>query len=83
MPDTRLSDSLTHAGGGTALAVTYLGVLIPGFFPVLVLTVAAGTVLIAPVLVLGLAAAVVAGPPYGLWRLAARSRKSRRAEVAG
>jgi hypothetical protein len=79
--ETLLSDSLTHAGGGTALAVTYLGVLIPGFLPVLVLTAAAGAVLIAPLLALGLAAAVVGGPPYGLWRLATRTRKRRRAEA--
>ena len=73
-----LSDSLTHAGGGTALAVTYLGVVIPGFFVVLVLAVAIAALLLAPFLVLGLAAAVVGGPPYGLWRIMGWWRRRRR-----
>jgi hypothetical protein len=75
-----LSDSLTHAGGGTALAVTYLGVVIPGFFPFLALTVAVTALLILPFVVLGVAAIVIGGPPYGLWRLASRGRRRRRTE---
>jgi hypothetical protein len=73
-----LSDGLAHAGGGTVLVLTYLGVMIPGFFVVLVLAVAVAALSIAPLLALALAAAAIAGPPYGLWRLARGTRKDRR-----
>jgi hypothetical protein len=75
---TLLADSLTHAGGGTLLVMTYLGVVIPGFLVVLVVAAAVGALLIAPFLAVALAAVAIAGPPYGLWRLARRSRKARR-----
>jgi hypothetical protein len=68
---------LSNVGGGTALAVTYLG-LIPGVLPTLALTALAIALVVLPVLALGLAAGVVIAPPYGIWRLATRGRRRTR-----
>jgi hypothetical protein len=54
--------------------------LIPGFLPVVALTVALTAVLILPLVIVGLAVALVVGPPYGAWRLATRARRHRRQE---
>jgi hypothetical protein len=67
---------LTNAGGGTALLFTYFG-LIPGVLPTLALTALVVAVLVLPVIALGLAVAVVIGPPYGIWRLAMKVRRPR------
>jgi hypothetical protein len=75
-----LSDSLANIGGGTALAVAYLGAVIPGFLVVLTLTAAITVVLIAPFVVLGLAAGIAVAPPYAVWRLLRGARTRRRRE---
>jgi hypothetical protein len=77
---TLLSDSLASVGGGTALAVVYLGAVIPGFLVVLTLTVAVVAVLIAPFVVLGLATGITVAPPYALWRIVTGVRSRRRRE---
>ena len=78
MPTDRPSRAdLTHAGGGLALAVTQLSAIIPGFLAALILGVALVAVVVVPLLALGLLAALLAAPPYGLWRLAARRRQRR------
>jgi hypothetical protein len=64
-----------HAGSGTGTAFVYLG-LIPGFIPSVALTIAVGVVLVLPVLFLGLAAGLIAAPPYAGWRLATRHRRN-------
>jgi hypothetical protein len=65
---------LTHVAGGTTLVLTYLN-LIPGFLPTLVLVGLLVALVLLPALVLGLAAAVVMGPPYGVWWLLTRRRR--------
>lgn len=65
--------SLIHAGAGSLLSLAWLGI-IPGLIPSLALTALVTLVLVAPLLVLGLAALVIGGPPYVIWRLAARGR---------
>jgi membrane protein implicated in regulation of membrane protease activity len=68
---------LTHAGAGLALAVIQLSAIIPGFGAGLVLTVALAAVVVVPLMLLGLLLALLAAPPYALWRLAARRRQRR------
>jgi len=70
--ETKTYNGLLHAGAGTGLFLVQLSVIIPGLLPILALTVVFTAVLVLPVVVLGLAAALVAAPPYGLWRLATR-----------
>ena len=53
--------------------MSYLA-LIPGVLPTLAIAGVITAVLLLPALVLGLAAVVLIGPPYALWRLATRSR---------
>jgi hypothetical protein len=72
---------LSNAGGGTLLVLSYLN-LIPGFLPTLALTALLIAAVVLPALVLGAAAAVVLGPPYGIWRLATHRRRRRRSEEA-
>jgi len=72
---TEIADHFSHAGGGTSMALAWLG-LIPGVFPFLALAALVGAVLVVPALALGLAAAVVAAPPYAAWRLLSRARPS-------
>jgi hypothetical protein len=74
---TEITDHFMHAGAGTSLALSWVG-LIPGVFPFLALTVLVGAVLALPLLVLGLAAAIVAAPPYGAWRLMGWGHRRRR-----
>jgi hypothetical protein len=78
---TEVSDYLAHAGAGTSMALTWVG-LIPGVFPFLALTVLVGAVLVLPFLALGLVAAIVAAPPYVAWRLIGRGRRRRRHQPA-
>jgi hypothetical protein len=65
---TEISDHFIHAGGGTALVLGYLG-LIPGFLPIVALTVLVTGVVVLPFLTAGLAMALIAAPPYAIWRL--------------
>jgi hypothetical protein len=73
-PASRASWDLSNAGGGTLLVLSYLS-LIPGFVPTLALTVLVTAVVVIPALALGLAAALVIGPPYGIWRLVRARRR--------
>jgi hypothetical protein len=74
---TRLeAGDLVHAGAGTTLTLAYLG-LIPGFIPTLALAALVGVVLVAPFVILGLAATLILAPPYIVWRLATRARRPR------
>lgn len=68
---------LANAGGGLALGIIQLSAINPGFLPALMLTVALVAVVVVPLMALGLLAALLAAPPYGLWRLAARRRQRR------
>lgn len=77
---TYASDYLAHAGGGTALVLVNLGALIPGLFPFLALTVAVTVVLVAPFVILGLAAVLLAAPFYLASRVVRRARRRRRRE---
>jgi Flp pilus assembly protein TadB len=70
---------LSTAGGGTLIVLSYL-ILIPGVLPTLALTAVLVAAVVLPALVLGVAAALVLGPPYGLWRVATRARRRRRRE---
>ena len=71
-----ISDHFIHAGGGTSMALAWLG-LIPGVIPFLALTVLVGAVLVLPLVVLGLVAATVAAPPYAIWRFIGWGRRRR------
>jgi Flp pilus assembly protein TadB len=74
--------SLVHAGAGTVLSLAYLGI-IPGLIPSLALTALVTVVLVAPVVVLGLALALMAGPFYLVSRVVRRARRRRRREHGG
>lgn len=71
---------LANAGGGLGLGIVQVSAIIPGFLPALMLTVALAAVVVVPLMALGLLAALLAAPPYGLWRLAARHRHRHRRE---
>ena len=66
---------LANAGGGLGLGIIQLSAIIPGFLPALILAVALVAVVVVPLMALGVLAALLAAPPYGLWRLAARHRQ--------
>ena len=70
---TEISDHVIHVGAGTSMALAWVG-LIPGVIPVLALTAVVLVVLVLPLAVLGLVAALIAGPPYAGWRLLRRFR---------
>ena len=65
---------LIHAGTGTGLALIQLSVLLPGLLPVIGLLAVFAVVLLLPLLVLGLATAVLAAPPTAAWLLVRRAR---------
>jgi len=77
---TEISDHFMHAGAGTGLVLVNLGALIPGLFPFLALTGVVTVVLVAPLVVLGLAAALLAAPFYLASRVVRRARRHRRRE---
>ena len=77
---TEISDHFMHAGAGTGLVLVNLGALIPGLFPFLALTGVVTVVLVAPLVVLGLAAALLAAPFYLAPRVVRRARRHRRRE---
>ncbi len=70
-----ISTHSIHAGAGTALLLTQLSALIPGLLPTLALVGLVAALLVLPALVLGLAAALVLGPPVLAWRLITRARR--------
>ena len=81
MPGPRPSGTdLTHAGAGLALGLVQLSAIIPGFLAGVILVAALVAVVVLPLLALGLVAALLAAPPYALWRLAARRRQRRSEE---
>ena len=59
---------LMHAGAGTIVNMGQLCALIPGLLPFIALTVVFALVLLLPFVALGAVAAVLAGPPYLVWR---------------
>jgi hypothetical protein len=65
---------LTHAGAGLGLSIIQLGAIIPGFLAGLALVAALAALVVLPLLALGLVVAVLAAPPYTVWRAAARRR---------
>ena len=69
-----ISDRFIHAGAGTGLVLINLGALIPGLFPFLALTAVVTVVLVAPFVILGLAAVLVGAPFYLVSRVARRAR---------
>jgi len=77
--DIRLSDSLIHAGAGTAQLIAFLG-LIPGFIPIVALTALVGAVLVGPVVAAGLAVTLAGAPFYLTSRVIRRARRRRRRE---
>jgi hypothetical protein len=70
------SDSLIHAGAGAGLFLVQLSVIIPGLLPFLALTVVFTVPLLLPFVALGLVIGLIAGPPYAIWRLATRGRRT-------
>jgi hypothetical protein len=78
--DTRISDALIHAGAGTAQLFAFLG-LIPGFIPIVALTVLVGAVLVAPVVAAGLAVVLIGAPFYLASRVLGRARRRRRRQA--
>jgi hypothetical protein len=75
--ETKAYTGLLHAGSGTGLGLVQLSVLIPGLLPTLALLGFFTAVMVLPLLALGVVAAVLAAPPYVLWRLATRGRRRR------
>jgi membrane protein implicated in regulation of membrane protease activity len=73
----RTPDLFIHAGGGTGLVIVNLGALIPGFLPFLALTALVTAVLVAPFVILGLAALLAAAPFYLMSRVLRRARRRR------
>jgi hypothetical protein len=63
---------LIHAGAGTIVNMAQLCVLIPGLLPFIALTLVFAVPVVLAGAVLGLAGAVLAGPPYLVWRLVRR-----------
>lgn len=59
-----------HAGAGTGLALIQLSALFPG----LLVSLALCALLLVPIAVLGLVAAILATPPYLVWRAVGRRR---------
>jgi hypothetical protein len=64
-----------HAGSGTGLGLVQLSVLIPGLLPTVALLAVFIVAIVLPIVVLGLAVALVVAPPYLAWRLATRARR--------
>ena len=75
--DRAYQAELANAGGGLGLGIVQVSAIIPGFLPALILALALVAVVVVPLMALGLLAVLLAAPPYGLRRLAARHRRSR------
>jgi hypothetical protein len=63
---------LVHAGAGTGLFLIQVSALLPGLLATIALCVVVLLALALPLLALGLAAAIVAAPPYVVWRVLTR-----------
>jgi hypothetical protein len=74
-------DELMHVGAGSGLGLIQLAAIIPGLIPTLGLLGVVMAVALLPTLVLGLAASLVAAPPFCVWLLAARGRRRRAAQL--
>ena len=60
---------LMHAGAGSGLFLIQLSAIAPGLLATLALVAAFLAVIAVPLVALGLVVAIVAGPPYLVWRL--------------
>lgn len=76
-PEKPSYNGLLHAGAGAGLVLVQLGAVIPGFLPVLALTLVFVALIVVPMLAVGLVLTVVLGPPAGVWWLVRRRRRSR------
>jgi hypothetical protein len=72
---TRSYRGLLNAGSGTGMGLVQASVLFPGLLPTVALLAVFTVVIVLPILVLGLALAVLGAPPYLAWRLATRGRR--------
>ena|SRR5438046_2784156 len=79
--ETTAYSGLMHAGAGTGLFLVQLSALVPGLLPFIGLLAVFTAVLLLPLLVLGLAAAILAAPPAGAWLLVKRARGRRRPQA--
>jgi hypothetical protein len=69
-PKPPTGSGVMHAGGGAGLFLIQLSAIVPGLLPTVALLAAFLAVLAVPLLALGLVVAVVAAPPYLIWRTA-------------
>jgi hypothetical protein len=76
--ESKTYTGLLHAGAGSGLFVVQLSALIPGLLPTLALVGVLTVVVVLPLLALGLVAALVAAPPYALWRLVGSGKLHRK-----
>jgi hypothetical protein len=60
---------LMHAGAGTGLFLVQASAIVPGLLATVALVAAFLVVLALPLLALGAVVAVVAAPPYAVWRV--------------
>ena len=65
-------NGLIHAGAGTGLFLVQISAFFPGFLPFLALTAVFAAVVLVPLVIVGVVAALLAAPPYALWRLLSR-----------
>jgi hypothetical protein len=72
--ETTAYRGLLHGGAGTGLFLVQLSAIVPGLLPFIALLAVFAAVLLLPLLALGLAAALLAAPPAGAWRLVKRAR---------
>jgi hypothetical protein len=72
--DATTYSGLMHAGAGTGHLLVQLSAIVPGLLPFIGLLAIFTVVLLLPLLVLGLAAAILAAPPAGAWLLVKRAR---------
>ena len=77
MRDRPGSYGLMHAGAGTGLFFMQLSALIPGLLPFVGLTAVVTFVVLLPLVVVGLVAALLLAPPVGAWWLLSRFRARR------
>ena len=75
MRPAKMYTGTLHAGAGSAMLLVQLAVLLPGLLPLIALTVFFGAIVVLPLAVLGLAGALLAAPPYVVWRVARRLRR--------
>ena len=73
-PQTNSYSGLMHAGAGAGLSLVQLSAIIPGLLPFVGLLAVFVVVLVLPLLVLGVAAAILAAPPVGVWLVVRRVR---------